>query len=245
MTNTIEIDKKENETPTPSPETSPESEIKNKIEQLEAEEAKKREKLQNMSKAIEEAEAQLEKVRKERKEIVANKSEEQEEDPEIDFTDPGAKAWDKHISSKLSPIQQQTEKEKAEVRKYALSEFLKDKPALAKDPEKLKELMQTYESIKTATERNKEGVLTDLNKAFAAVYHEDLISAAQTAKFEKIKEKQLFSDPAVTEGSTGYVNEREVMPQYSSEDRKILAKWGITPEQHWEMIKEQSKKSST
>lgn len=218
--------------------------LKNKQEQLDKEIASKEAKLQNLSKAVEEAQSQLEKSRKEKQSIASGEGKQDEGDLQIDFNDPGAKLWDKHISDKLTPLQIQVEKEKAEVRKFALAEFLKDKPALARDPDKLKELMATYDSLKTATERNKEGVLIDLNKAFAAVYHEDLIQAAQTAKFERIREKQIFSEPAVSEGATGYVNEREVMPQYSKEDREILAKWGITPEQHWEMQKEQRKKAA-
>lgn len=243
MSDTIEqdtqTDKKDEQDPSQSDKDLKDPDGK-KSQQLDTEIQHKESKLSNINKAIQEAEKQLEKIRKEKQGTQTEDN--SAEEARIDFTDPGAQAWDKHITDKLSPLQLEEEKAKAEIRSFALKEFLADKPSLASSPDKLKELMDVYSRIKTATERNKEGVLIDLKRAFAAVYHDDLIDAARSAKFDKIREKQIFSEVGITEGATGYVNEREIMPQYSKEDREILAKWGITPEQHWEMQKEQKKK---
>jgi hypothetical protein len=225
--------KKETETPKPDLE----AEAKAQAEKIEAEKKAldselkaKEEKKANLEKAIQEAEEQLKSKRKARQELPSD-----EVELEIDMHDPGAKAWDKHITKKVQPLAENLEKERAEVRQFALKEFLQDKPALANNPEKVKELVDLYDRIKIASERNKEGVLLDLNKAFAAIYHEQLINAAKAGKIEKVKELELFSTPAIDKGATGYVDEKEKMPNLSKEDREILYKWGLTEEQWWDM----------
>lgn len=199
----------------------------------EAEIKAKEEKKANLDKAIDEAEAILQKKRDEAKRVLG--VEEGEEIPEIDMDDPAAKAWDKRIKDTVDPLAKGREAEKAEIRKFTISEFLSDKPALARDPAKVTELIEMYDRVKTNTGLTKEGVLLDLNRAFGALYHEQLIDAAKTQKFERVKEMQLFSEPGVDQGATGYVNEQTRMPNMSAEDRKILAQWGMTPEEWWAM----------
>lgn len=229
-------EKKETKTPEPDKKAEAEALAKAEADKVEAQKKldlelkAKEEKKANLDKAILEAEEQLKTKRKAKQDIPP-----EEVELEIDMNDPGAKAWDKHIKKNVQPLAENLEKEKAEVRQFALKEFLQDKPALANNPEKVKELVDLYDRIKIASERNKEGVLLDLNKAFAAIYHEQLINAAKAGKFEKVKEMELFSNPAVDKGATSYVDEKEKMPNLSKEDREILAKWGMTPEQWWEM----------
>lgn len=215
-----------------------------------AEIAAKEQKKANLDKAIAEAEEELRKKRQAAKQQAENKEDEDEEEEEeetpqsmnvqIDFNDPAAKAWDKHIRKNVSPIAQEREAEKAEIRKFAIKEFLADKPAIARDPEKIKELMEMYQRVATNTGLTKEGVTADLSRAFGALYHEQLVEAAKTQKFDRVKEMELFSDPGVDKGATGYVNEERKMPNLSPDDLKVLNSWGLTPEQWWEMQKNQS-----
>lgn len=190
---------------------------------------KKKEQLENLNKAISEAHEQLRKSREAKR---AGKTEE-EEIPKIDFDDPSSKAWAKHIQDNVNPLQVELEKEKEEIRTYALKEFLSDKPSLSANPEKLKELMGTYEKIKTASERTKEGVLIDLNKAFAATFSEELMNQVREGRVNRMRGDILFSDPAVSRGSTAYSKDHEVSPitSLSDEDRQILMKWGVSPEE--------------
>lgn len=236
----MDNEKKETITPSesgPSGAATPTPE-EQKQAQLDAELKAKEEKKANLDKAIAEAEENLRKKREEARNAASQSgapAPSQEEKVEIDMNDPGAKAWDEHIKKTVSPLQQEIEKEKAEVRTLALREFLSDKPALASNPEKVKELVDLYDRIKIATERNKEGVLLDLNKAFAALYSEQLIDAAKTQKIDRVKELNLFNEPAIDKGATAYGSEKERMPNLSAADIKVLASWGMTPQQWWEM----------
>lgn len=197
----------------------------------------------NLDKAIEEAEEKLRQKREAAKVVQSKeveKDEDDESDAKIDFNDPAAKAWDKHIRDNVSPISNEREAEKAEIRKFTIKEFLTDKPALARDPEKVKELIDMYDRIKSNTGLTKEGVLLDLGRAFGALYHEQLSEAAKTQRFEKVKEMELFSSPAVDQGATGYINEKQKRPNLSQDDLKILQNWGMTPEQWYEMKEKES-----
>ena len=194
---------------------------------------KKASQLENLNKAIQEANNELKTLR------TAKKIGDEEDDVKIDFTDPSSKAWDKHIKENVSPLQQEIEKEKEEIRSFALEQFLADKPSLASNPEKLKELVGIYEKIKTASERTKEGVLRDLDRAFAAVYHDELITQARESGVNRAKGNIIFSDPGVSRGSTTYFKEKEANPsqQLSEDDRAVLARWGMSPEEWGEAKK--------
>ena len=211
--------KQEIDTPTPAlkEEKKPEDEV-----------LKKQEQLQNLEKAIAEANAELKKTREVKKQVI------EEEIPKIDFNDPSSKAWDKHIRENVSPLQVEMEKEKEEIRNFALREFMEDKPALARNPEKIKELVGVYDKIKTASERTKEGVLNDLNKAFAVVYSEELMSSAREARVNKAQGDAMFSEAGVSRGSTAYFKEKEADPSQnlSEDDKAILARWGMSS-QEW------------
>lgn len=208
-------------------------------QQIDEEAKKKEEHLANLNRALEEAQTELKRVRAEKKKL---KSEDEEELPRIDFEDPSSRAWDKHFNEKVNPIAVELEQEKEEVRNFSLKEFLADKPALAAKPEKVKELMSTYERLRTNTERTKEGVLLDLDRAYAATFHQELLQAARQKKEEGIKTDILFSDIAVSRGATTYPESRETTPKLSDEDKSILAKWGMTEGDWIKMKKETGKK---
>ncbi len=211
----------------PTPETDEVQKVKN--EEL----AKKEEQLANLNKAISEAHTQLKGIRKER---VAARDSAEEELPRIDFNDPSAKAWDKHVAEKVNPMQAELDKEKEEIRTFALRKFLTEHPSLSKNQDKLKEVVATYERIRTASERTQEGVLLDLDKAYAAVHHEELMTAARRSRVDEAEANSIAADIAVSRGATSYQVPREAAPKLSADDRAILAKWGMTPEE-WGVAK--------
>ncbi len=214
------------------PETTPPAEdpgTKVPVAPEENQEAKaKAEQLENLNKAIGEAQTELKKIRKE-KSKAKTETPEDEELPKINDEDPSVKAWNRRIQGSVAPMQAEFEKEKDEIRQFALKEFLQDRPSLAKSPEKLKAVMETYDRIKTSSERTREGVMLDLEKAYAAEYHEELISAARSARVENAQRDALFSDIAVSRGATTYAQPKEVSPNLSEDDKSILAKWGMSP----------------
>lgn len=210
---------------TPDPALAPKEETPEEQEQKikEDEEKKKAEQLVNLNKAISEANEELARIRLQKKEAKTANSE--EELPKIDFDDPASKAWDKHITDKVIPVSQEMEKEKAEIRTFAIQEFLADKPALSTNPEKVKELVSTYERIRTATERTKEGVLVDLGKAYGAIYYEESLARARAEKADKVRQEEAYSDIAISRGATAYSDKQPRKPQMSEEDKKIVEKW--------------------
>lgn len=200
---------------------------------------KKEEHLANVNKAIFEANEELKKLRAAKKAEKASLPETEDELPKIDLTDPSAKAWVKHIGEQVGPLQAELDGERREIRTFALQQFLADKPALSKNPEQVKELVGLYEKIRTATERTTEGVLLDLQKAYAALNADELIAAARGQRADKAKAESAFSDIAVSRGASSYQSPKK--PNYAaalSEDDKLqLAKWGISPED-WASEKE-------
>lgn len=200
----------------------------------------------NLDKAILEAQSELKNIRKEKKKVKTGVVEENEDDelPKINMEDPSSKAWDKHIQRNVLPVQQELDKEKDEVRSYALREFLQSKPSLSKNPEKLKEVMGMYERIKTSSERTREGVMTDLEKAYAAAHSDELIAAARQRRVEDARNDAIFSDIAVSRGSTTYsdTTQQTAPRHYSEEEKAQLAKWGMTPQEHAAMEKDMKKK---
>lgn len=192
------------------------------------------------------ANAELQRIRVEKRAAKKTPAEEPLEPKEvvIDETDPSSQAWLKKISATVTPVQEELEKEKAEIRQFALDEFMDSHPNLARSPDKLKELMSVYDRIRTATERNKEGVLLDLDKAYAAVYHKELREAATGRKMNDARNSALFSDPAVSRGSTAYSTPREAPVSLSADEQAILSKWGMSTAQWQSMKEEQDKKAA-
>ena len=192
----------------------------------------KREQSENLDKAIKESQEQLRKIRSDIKKAKTGTIEE-EELPKINLEDPSAKAWDKHIRENVAPMQNELEREKDEVRQFALKEFLKDKPALSKSPEKLKDLMGNYERIRTSSERTREGVLMDLDKAYAATFHEELLAAAQGRRFEQAEADAVFSDIAVSRGATSYAVPKDTEIELSEDDKKAILGMGYSSVSEW------------
>lgn len=196
------------------------------------EETKKEEHLANLNKAIAESTENLRKLRTEVK--TARPITTEEELPVIDLEDPSAKAWDKRIRESVSPVQAELEMEKEEVRTSALRDFLSDRPALARNPEKLKQLVSEYEVLSKGkiSEKTKEGVLLYLDKAYASTFHEEILNAAREGRVNGAKAESAFSDIAVDRGTTSYRNQQDVSKrQLTQEERDILARWGQTPEE--------------
>ncbi len=221
----------------PKPQTVVPQEPKQDPELL-AKEAKKA----DLDRAISEAQAQLSSIRKDkRKARTQTQAIEDEEDelPQINLNDPSAKAWDKHIKESVQPMQADLEKSRSEIRSYALRKFLESKPALSKNQDKVKELMETYDKIRTASESTVEGVLLDLDKSYGAVFHDELVKAAQTRRVQQTQEDILFSDSAVSSGAGSYDSDSEekATPVLNAEQRGILAKWGMTPQEWVDMKK--------
>lgn len=182
--------------------------------------ARKEEQLANLNRAIAEANDQLRTARKAKKQ-----DPEEEELPVIDEKDPSVRAWSKRINETVDPMRSELEKEKEEIQTFALQEFLGDKPALAKNPEKVKELISTFQKIRTSTGRTKEGILLDLKKAYAAVFHDQLITAARQSRIEKAEQDILLSDIAVSRGATSYSTPAPKKVPLSADDQKIIDRW--------------------
>ena len=205
--------------------------------QMDLEIQKKQEQKENLDKAISEANEELKKLRD------AKKGEVEEEIPKIDFNDPASKAWDKHIKESVNPIQSDLDQEKTEIFNFTLKKFLADKPALTADPDKMKELMGTYERIKNNSGRTQEGVLLDLDKSFAAVYSDELLNQARESSVRKAEGLSMFSEPAVSRGSTSYFQEK---PDYklnslTDEDKQIILRMGYSSIEEWAKDKEKYK----
>ena len=160
----------------------------------------------------------------------------------IDENDPDAQAWIKKIQSSVSPVQDELDKEKAEIRQFALDEFLADKPALAKSPEKLKSVLGLYDRIKTASERTKEGVILDLRKAYAAEFHNELLEADVQNRVEGVRRDAAFSDIAISRGSTAYSSPKDARVKLTPEEEKLAVRWYGSPEAFAKMKQEQQKK---
>lgn len=221
----------EEEKETPAPVSEPVKVQEPETTKEDEEALKKQEHLANLTKALSEATAELNRIREEKRKVKLTPEQLEEDDiPKIDMDDPSARAWNKHINQRIDPVQKELEKEKEEIRSFALQEFMTDKPALAKNPEKVKELVSVYERIRTATERTKEGVLLDLRKAYAAVFHEELLQAARMERVEKARADTFFSDIAVSKGATAYQKKTEakVSEPKTEEEREIAHRWDKT-----------------
>ena len=210
------------------------------VEKPEVDELRKKEEhLANVNKAIAQANEELRKLRTVKKTVKLQSQEGEEELPNIDLNDPSAKAWDKRIQDTVNPVQAELDSEKREIRTFALQQFLADKPALSKDANKITELVALYEKIRTATERTTEGVLMDLQRAYAALNADELIAAARGQRVEKVKADSAFSDIAVSRGASSYQTPKKTnhAATLTDEDKLQLAKWGMSPEE-WATEKE-------
>lgn len=221
----------EKQTPAPASEPIPKEktqEEKNIDEEL----AKKQLQLENLSRAVSEANAELKKTRQVKKTVkVAPQVDEEEELPSIDMADPSAKAWDKHIRESVSPLQEEVERQKEEVRSDALRIFLSDKPDLASNPDKLKKLVGIYERLKQTSERSVDGVMMDFDASYAALNHRELTEQARLRRISEARANEQFSEAGVSRGSTAYQSDRKATPkQLSPELQKIAERWDTTLE---------------
>lgn len=218
MANEEEVKPIVEETPATTEETPKE------VPQEDPEIVAKEERKANLDRALAEAQEELRRVREEkRKEKLAPVA--AEEIPQIDDTDPSAKAWTRRINDSTAPIASSLDRAKDEVRSFALRRFLSDKPELAKSPEKIKELMSVYDRIKVATETTQEGVLIDLGKAYGATHYDELQNAARDRRLQDAKEDMLFSDAGISRGSSSEAAPAPTKRTYTAEERKIIEQW--------------------
>lgn len=227
---------KEKETPAQPTESEKTQEQKTEEEEIE----KRKQQIVDLDAAKGSLEAEVQRLRTEKRELAKKPKEGDDEVPQIDDNDPSAKAWNKRINETVTPVQKQVDQARAEIRQFAFDRFLADKPSLAKSPEKIKELMATYEKIRTASEATTEGVLLDLDKAYAATFHKELLEVARQGRVDNAKNDAIFSDIAVSRGSTAYPTPKAGATKLSDEDKLILSRWGMTPEE-WAKMKAEVK----
>lgn len=224
-----------------TPSTEPAKEPENKEPKKDPEILSKEQHLANVNKAISEANAELKKKR----EALKNDGKEPEEEiPVINLKDPNSKAWDKHISEKVDPVAQEMEAEKNEIFKFTFQDFISQHPSLASSPDKMKAVISTYNVLKQNTGRTKEGVMHDLRRAYAAENFEVLTDEKRNARIKKAQQDAIYSDAGVSRGAGNYLQERESEPTYDDQDLAILGKWGMSPQEHAKMVKEQNEKAA-
>jgi len=212
-------EEQEKETPKQPLEEKPQAEEKPDPEVLKKEEIKA-----NLDMAIREAQDELKRIRKEKRIV---KSGDEDDLPRIDMDDPSAKAWDKHIQEQVNPVRNEIEQDKAEILKFTLRDFLSDRPALSSKPEKVKELIAKYERVKESSGRTKEGVMADLESAYAALFHRELLDMARGQRIDKAKADSAFSDIAVSKGATSYSSNTDGLPKeiLTADERDIAIRW--------------------
>lgn len=195
------------------------------VEELAAQAAK--DELIQLGKAKAEALAEISRLRKEKQALKKGKVDEEEELPEINFKDPSAKAWDKHIQGAIQPALSESEKEKAEILETEVQKFLTEKPALAKNPEKVKELMETFESLSSGkiTGKVPAKVQEYLVKAYGAITYQEREIADEQARIKQAELDAEFSASAISKGATGYQSPKTTKRKYSEEEKLILAQW--------------------
>lgn len=195
-----------------------------KEEKPDPEVLKKEEIKANLDAAIREAQDELKRIRKEKQKV---RTGEEEDLLRIDMDDPSAKAWDKHIREQVNPVRHEIEQDKAEILKFTLRDFLSDRPALSSKPEKVKELIAKYEKIKESSGRTKEGVMADLESAYAALFHRELLDMARGQRVDQAKADSAFSDIAVSKGATAYSSNASGLPKetLTTDERDIAIRW--------------------
>ena len=215
-------------------EVSPEKPQSEKVEDKELE--KKAQQLDNLNKAIQEAEAQL---RKKRQKPV--KEDDEEELPKIDDNDPSSKAWNKRINDRVAPALSELEQAKSERRQFALRSFLQNRPSIAANSEKIKKMMDTYERIKTSSELTSEGILMDIERAYAADNYQEILATQDSEEIDEARAQSAASSIGVSRGASTAYATRQPKPKYnlSDDDKLQLAKWGMTPEE-WVAQKEKA-----
>ena len=113
--------------------------------------------------------------------------------------------------------------EKQELFGFTFKDFVKSKPALAGNPDKMKAVIATYNRIKDNTGRVKEGILNDLNRAYAAENYEAITEQRQAGRVDRARRDAIYSDAGVSRGASNYQQEHEDEPVYDDQDAAILA----------------------
>ena len=80
-----------------------------------------------------------------------------------------------------------------------------------------------------------EGVLIDLDRAYAAENHEELIAAANQTVSSKAKAEERFADPAISRGSTSYPIQKSKRPTLNADELEVLRGWKMTEEEYFNL----------
>lgn len=184
-----------------------------------------KEELVQLGKAKAEALAEISRLRKEKQDLKRGNTE--EELPKIDLEDPSAKAWNRHIQNAVEPALAESEKEKAEILETEVQKFLQDKPSLAKDSAKVKDLMETFEALSNGriTGKVPAKVQEYLIKAYGAITYEEREAADFLERQRQAEADAEFSQAAISKGATGQQSPKPVKKKYSDEEKLIIAQW--------------------
>lgn len=200
---------------------------------------KEEQKLENLQRATAEALKELQDIRKQKQEAKP-----EDDTPKINFEDPAAKAWDKHIVEKVDPLQAELRKEKEEVVSLALDEFLQDRPALAQNPEKRRELIETYQALaqkKGISERNKDVVKSVLSAAYGAVFSQEVLERERKQRLADAKAEGAIADAAIDGGGTSYRSDSKPRRrQLSREETALAVKMYGSLEDYWQAVEKLS-----
>lgn len=216
----------------------PKAEEKSEAPQKSEIEIKEEERLSNLRKAADQARSELQDLRKKKKAEKAG-TELEDELPRINEEDPSVRAWDKRFNDKVNPLAQELEKEKAEVENLALKEFLSEKPSLARNPEKVKELVRDYEALSKArgiTGRNKDVVRSVIESAYGSIFHEEILNEARQRRVEAVRAESLLADVATDEGASSFRQPKASRPQLSKDEVEVATKMYGSVEEYYQAM---------
>lgn len=214
----------------------------------------KKEHLANLDKAIVEAEDILRKKREEKKQLGGGTGQGSGEGSGsgqgtavvINREDPSSQAWIKEIGGSVAPALQALEADQKEVFTLSLRRFLQDKPALAGNAGKLKELVDTYAALlptRGITGRIPEGVSGVLEAAYGAIFSPEILRQARSAGIEAARVDSTLVDAATDHGGTGQRNTGDGKPrrrQLSAEEEQLAVRWYGSTDKYFEALEVQT-----
>lgn len=228
-----------------------ETEVDEQKKKTDEELQRKQEEAANLDKAIQSRQQRVRELREEERKLKHGDEEEIVDETgkpvTINDDDPSSKAWNKRIRETVTPVQRELEEDKKSILKSSMQDFLADHPALAKNQEKVEELLEHYDVLpKKNSGLDKEGVKKDLKRAFGAVYAEELEAAARGRRVNEAKAEQLFSDIAVEGGATSYRQNDEVEEtvRVTEAERPFIEKTYGSVSEYQKLVREQRKKDS-
>ena len=101
--------------------------------------------------------------------------------------------------------------------------------------------MDTYERIKTSSELTSEGILMDIERAYAADNYQEILATQDSEEIDEARARSAAFSIGVSRGASTAYATRQPKPKYnlSDDDKLQLAKWGMT-EAEWIAQKEKA-----